>query len=192
MMKCPKCSTKNIVKASYCKECKYEFTEEEQEKAYKKTFFGRLEGLETWYNHLTLSTITDHIAYKILMLLIVLGLGLYYYFTRGIDTNILESESYTVYYNNKDKEYYLVTEDDIEEIVLNLYLPNRVMELDIEYYGLDNKLIDKEVFEEGKDIKLKAYKSDYYMLVSKYEIETEKLKVFVYPKKRVGLDTVKK
>ena len=125
MMKCPKCNTKNIVKASYCKECKYEFTEGEQDKAYKKTIYGRLETLENWYNHLTLSTITDHIAYKILMLLIVLGLGLYYYFTRGIDTNILESDSYIVYYNNKANEYYLVTEDDINEIVLNLYLPNK-------------------------------------------------------------------
>jgi hypothetical protein len=192
MMKCPKCNTKNIVKASFCKECKYEFTEEEQEKAYKKTIFGKLETIETWYNHLTLSTITDHIAFKILMLLIVLAGGLYYYFTRGIDTNILESESYTVYYNKKNDEYYLIVDDNIEEISLNMYIPNRVMELDIEHYNLNNELIDKGIFEEEKGIKLQAYKSDYYILKSRYELKTEKLKVYVYPKRRVGLDTESK
>ena len=192
MLKCPKCNTKNIVKASYCKECNYEFTEEEQDKAYKKTIFGRLETLETWYNHLTLSTITDHIAYKILMLLIVLGLGLYYFFTRGIDTAILDSKNYDVYYNNKAKEYYVVTDEKNSEINLEIYLPNRVMQLDIEHYNLDNKLLDKTVYEEGKDIVLKTYKSDYYILKSTYETKTDKLKVYVYPKNRIDFESKEK
>ena len=113
MLKCPKCNTKNIVKASYCKECNYEFTEEEQDAAYKKTIFGKLEKIEEWYNHLTLSTITDHIAFKIISILIVLGVGIFYFFTRGIDTKILNRNYYDVYYNEKESEYYLVTDDNI-------------------------------------------------------------------------------
>ena len=192
MMKCPKCNTKNIVKASYCKECKYEFTEEEQDKAYSKTIYGKLEKIEEWYNHLTLATITDHIAFKIITILIVLLGGLYYYFTRGIDTSILQSNTYEVYYNDKNDEYYLVIDDETKEIKLNLYIPNRVMKIDIEHYDLENKLLDKEVFEEDKGINLKAYKSDYYILKSVYDTKTEKMKVFVYPKNRVDFEATKK
>ena len=35
-MICPKCKKKNIKKANFCIDCGYEFSEEEQEAAYKK------------------------------------------------------------------------------------------------------------------------------------------------------------
>ena len=187
-MKCPKCNKKNITKASYCIKCKYEFTEEEQEKAYKKTLFGRLESLEEWYNHLTLSTITDHIAFKILMILIVLGLGLFYYFTRGIDTNILSSDTYEVYYNKDKKEYYLLTEDNIDEIQLELYIPNRLKELDIEHYDINDKLLESSKYDEEADIKFKSYNSDYYVLKSVYKDKTDNMKFYIYKKSSVDIN----
>lgn len=192
MMTCPKCSTKNIVKASYCKECKYEFTEEEQDKAYSKTIYGKLEKVEEWYNHLTLATITDHIAFKIITILIVLLGGLYYYFTRGIDTCILQSNQYEVYYNENTDEYYLVIDETTTDIKLNLYIPNRVMKIDIEHYDIEDKLLEKEEFEEDKGINLKAYKSDYYIIKSVYETTTKNMKIFVYPKNRVDFEATKK
>ena len=66
------------------------------------------------------------------------------------------------------------------------------MKIDIEHYDLEDKLIDKEVFEEDKGINLKAYKSDYYILKSVYETKAEKMKVFVYPKSRVDFEATKK
>jgi len=187
-MKCPKCNKKNITKANYCIKCNYEFTEEEQEKAYKKTIFGRLESLEEWYNHLTLSTITDHIAFKILTILIVLGIGLFYYFTRGIDTNILSSDSYEVYFNKDKKEYYLVTNDDVNEITLALYVPNRLKELDIEHYDINNKLIDSNKYDEESDLKFKSYNNDYYIIKSVYKDKTDNMKFYIYNKSDIELE----
>ena len=187
-MKCPKCNKKNITKASYCINCKYKFTEEEQEKAYKKTIFGRLESLEEWYYHLTLATITDHIAFKILMVLIVLGLGLFYFFTRGIDTSILSSNSYEVYYNEKAKEYYLLTEDNIDEINLELYIPNRLEELYIEKYDTNNKLLESSKYDEESDIKFKSYNNDYYIIKSIYKNKTDNMKFYIYKKSNVEIE----
>ncbi len=187
-MKCPKCNKKNITKASYCINCKYEFTEEEQEKAYSKTIYGRLESIQEWYYHLTLSTITDHIAFKILMVLIVLGLGIFYYYTRGINTSIISSEQYEVYYNDNKQEYYLVTPDDLNEINLELYIPNRVNELYIEHYNINDKLIESSKYDEENDIMFKSYNNDYYVLKSIYDKKIDLMKFYIYKKSTVEFD----
>ena len=184
-MKCKKCKTKNIIKASYCKNCKEEFTEKEQEKAYKKTIYYYLEKIEEWYNHLTLSTITDHILFKIGSLLIVLGIGLYYFFTFGINTSILKSNSYEVYYNKKRDEYYLATNKK-DKIKLNLYIPNRVKKLEIKHYDISNKLIDTIKQKKKDKIVLKNNKDDYYVIISKYgNKKTTKIKLLVYNKEQI-------
>ena len=187
-MKCSKCGKKNIVRANYCISCKNEFTEEEQEKAYKKTIWGKLEKIEEWYNHLTLATITDHIAFKILMLLLVLGAGLYYYFTRGIDTKILNSEAYEVYYSKEAGEYYLVVDDNAKEIKLGLYIPNRVLKLDIEHYKKDGELIDTKTYKEEDDLILSTYDEDYYNIKSTYDSKEDNIKMFIYRRKNINIE----
>ena len=190
-MECPKCNKKNIVKANYCIECKHKFTEEDQEKAYKKTLFGRLDSIETWYDHLTLSTITDHILFKIFLLLLVLLTGLWYYHNKGINTKILESKNYEIYYNKSNDEYYLVTDDNIEAVKLNIYRPNRVKELVLVHYDKDDKEIESINYDDNEesDISLKSYNYDYYVLHSTYlDNKHDKLKIYVYPKSRINTE----
>ena len=189
-MKCPKCNKKNITKASYCISCKYEFTEEEQEKAYNKTLFGRLDSIETWYNHLTLATVTDHILFKLFLLLLVFLTGLWYYFNRGIDTAILESKYYEIYHNNKNDDYYLIIDDETKDIKLNVYKPNRVKSLKLIHYSNDDKEIENFDYDEesSEKISLKAYNNDYYVLKSTYDKKTDNLKIFIYPKSRVDFN----
>ena len=185
-MKCPKCSTKNIIKANYCKKCKYQFSEEEREKAYNKTIFHFFDIIEEWYSHLTLETITSHILFKIGSVLIVLAIGLYYWFTMGINTKILKSDIYDVYQNKNNKEYYIVLKDiieDAEDIKLNMYIPNRLKKLDVNHYELGNKLKEKVDFKEKEELKFKVYDEDYYVITSTYSNKkSEDLKLFIYRK----------
>lgn len=190
-MKCPKCNKKNIVKANYCIECNYNFTEEEQEKAYKKTFIGKIDRIQTWYEHLTLATITDHILFKIFLLVLVLLTGLWYYHTRGINTTILESKNYEVYYNKSSDEYYLLIDNESKEVKLNIYRPNRVKTLELIHYDENDKELDKIELDENSDgIDLKSYNHDYYVLSTIYNNKKEeKMKLFVYPKNRIPTES---
>ena len=185
-MKCPKCNTKNIIKANYCKSCKYHFSEEEQEKAYNKTIFHFFDVIEEWYSHLTLETITSHILFKIGSVLIVLAIGLYYWFTMGINTKILKSDVYDVYQNKNNKEYYIVLKDnvkDIEDIKLNMYIPNRLKKLNINQYDLNNNLKEKVDFKDQEELKFKVYDEDYYLITSVYSNKkSEDLKLYIYRK----------
>ena len=182
-MICSKCNTKNIVKAKYCKKCKKEFSDEEREKAYNKTIWHKLEKIEEWYNHLTLETITGHILFKIGSLLIVLGIGIYYWLTIGINTCLLQSKDYDVYHNKEKNEYYLLLKEEKDNVDLNLYVPNRVKELSIKHYNLEGKEKDNLSYEEGKELSLKAFDDDYYILTSKYsKKEKDEFKIIVYRK----------
>ncbi len=138
---------------------------------------------------MTLATITDHIAFKIFMLSIVLFIGLYYFFTRGIDTRILEDYRYEVYYSEKNDEYYIVIDDEASEVQLGLYIPNRVMKLDIEHYKKDGELIESKTYEEEKDLTLSAYQEDYYNIKSVYSSKEDNIKLYVYKKKNVNFDS---
>ena len=184
-MKCPKCNTKNILKASYCMKCKYSFSEEDQEKAYKKTIFYTLEKIEEWYYHLTLETITSHIAFKIGSLLLVLGIGLYYYFTVGINTAILKNDSYDLYYYKKKQEYYLITNQK-EEINLNLYIPNRAQKVIIKQYDEEGSLIDSTIYQKKKPFKIETNSTNYYVIETKYRRKTEKQKLKIYDKEEIS------
>ena len=180
-MKCPKCKTKNITKANYCINCKRKFTEEEQEKAYKRSIFYYLEKIEDWYSKITLEVITDHILFKIGSLLIVLGIGIYYLLVFGINTSILKSKQYDLFYNKNKDEYYLLVKDNIDKVNLSLYIPNRLKSLNINHYDINNKLINKVKYKKKKNIKLKTYNDDYYLLISKYKNKKkDKIKLYVY------------
>lgn len=182
-MNCSKCASKNIIKANYCQKCGYKFTEEEKKNAYKKTLFYKLEMIEKWYNHLTLSTITGNIFFKIGSILIILFVGIYLLLTVGINTKILDSKEYKIFYNEKDNVYYLLTSDDKEEINVNLYKPNRLKELSIEHYDSYGDLINKVNVQDN--IILKSYNDDYYVFRSKYDDKEEEMKVIVYKENEV-------
>ncbi len=180
-MKCSKCRCKNIVKANYCKSCKYKFTDKEKEKAYNKTLFGKVEFIEKWYSRLTLQAITGHIAFKICSILFILMIGIYTLFTMGITTKILDSKDYKIYYNKNLKEYYLLVDSSLSEVDVNLYKPNRLKNLNVLHYDSNNKLLEKISERDNKNIILKTYNDDYYVLESKYSNKKmDKIKVIVY------------
>ena len=177
-MKCPKCNTKNSPKANYCMSCKRKFTEEEQEKAYNKTIFHFFDKLEDLYSKINLEFITDHILFKIGSLLLVLGIGIYFYFTKGINTTILDSKNYEIYKYKNSKEYYLVVKDNIEKASLNLYIPNRAKKIEIIEYDETGKEIKKTNYKKNKEFKLTPSTKEYYVIQTTYSNQKEESLIF--------------
>ena len=182
-MKCRKCKKENILKAKYCQKCGEKFTDKEREEAYNKTIFGKIDFFQKMKSIATLNFITGNIFFKIASLLIVLGIGLYFLFTMGINTKILNSKDYQINYNKKSNEYYLIVDDNKDSIVLNLYRPNRTKKMIVYTYDLEDKEIDKTKVSKDDKITLTTYKDDYYIIESNYSNKKkDKLKIYVYHK----------
>ena len=180
-MKCKKCKFENIVKASYCHKCGNKFSDDEKEMAYKKTIYGKIETFEKWKDIISLDVITGNIVFKIVSLIVVLGIGLYFLFTMGINTKLLNSKDYKIFYNKQEDEYYLLVDDEIDSIDVSLYYPNRVKEMNVYHYNTDDSLIEKKVIDKKKNVELKAYNNDYYVLESEYSNKKkDEIKVWVY------------
>ncbi len=177
-MKCTKCKDKNIIKACFCKNCRRKFTKEEQELAKKKSIVGLLEKVEKIYNTLNLSFITDNIIFKILSILLVLLIGISYYFNNGFYFKLLNSKEYDINYNTKLEEYYLISKKN--KIALNFYIPNRVKNLELKHYTHDKKLIDKTKYKKDENIILETNSNDYYIIEIKYSNKKrEHMKIYV-------------
>ena len=180
-MKCSKCGFENIIKASYCNECGTKFSEEEKKKAYRKTIYGKLETIEKLKAIITLENLTGHIIFKIISLIIVLGIGIYFLFTMGIDTKLLKSKEYEIFYNKEENQYYLLVDDTYSSVNVSLYRPNRVQKMTINHYDLNNTLLSEEVVEKEDTVKLNTFEDDYYVIKSHYSNDKEQeLKVSVY------------
>lgn len=177
-MKCKKCKTNNITKAIYCKKCGNEFLEDERKKARRKTFIGKIERIEDIYNTITLSKITSHILFKIFTILIVLGIGIYFWISNGISLKLLNSEYYDIKYYEKEHEYYLVTE--FNEVTLNLYIPNRLQNINIIHYNKDGQKIEENTYLKDEEIILYVSNEDYYVIDSLYlKNKKEEIKLYV-------------
>ena len=182
-MKCHKCKSKNILKADYCQKCGEKFTDKEKKEAYNKTIFGKIDSLLKIKSIVTLNIITGNIFFKIASLLVVLGIGLYFLFTIGINTKILNSKDYEIFYNKESKEYYLLIDDNKDSVELNLYRPNRTKEMTIYSYDLNDKEKTKTKVTKEDRITLNAYQDDYHIIKSKYSNnKQDNLKLFVYHK----------
>lgn len=185
-MKCHKCKFDNIVKASYCHNCGEKFADKEKEEAYNKTIYGKIEKLEKIKDIASLDIITGNIIFKICSLLIVLGIGIYFLFTMGWNTKILNSIDYKLFYNTSDNGYYILVDDNIDSVDVSLYRPNRLKKMIINHYDLDNNLVEKREIKKEDKVELNASSNDYYIIESKYSNKKQgKIKVVVYHKSDV-------
>jgi hypothetical protein len=188
-MKCHKCKSENILRAKYCQKCGKEFTEDERKEAYNKTIFGKIEFVEKIKSIVTLNIITGSIFFKIASLMVVLGIGLYFLFTFGINTKILGSKDYQTFFNKKSSEYYIVVDDSKDSVELNLYRPNRTKEMIIYKYDLEEKEKDKKSVSRDDEIILDISEDDYYIIESIYSNKKQdKFKIYVYHKNDIPYD----
>lgn len=186
-MKCESCKSKNVLKANYCQKCGKKFTEEEKEAAYNKTIFGKIDSIKKIFDVATLNAITGHIIFKIVSLLIVLGIGIYFLLSMGINTKILDSSYYEVFYNKESDEYYLLVDDNKDSVELNIYRPNRAKEINVYTYDLNDKEKNKVVLSKDDKITLNTYQDDYHIIESKYSNnKQENIKLSLYHKNDIS------
>ena len=182
-MKCNKCKNENILKANYCQKCGEKFTDKEKEEAYNKTIFGKIDFIKKIKDIATLNVITGNIIFKIASLLIVLGIGIYFLLKMGINTKILNSNDYQIFYNENAKEYYLLVDDSKDSIELKLYRPNRTKNLTIYTYDLNDEEKDKKEVTKDDKIILNTYKDDYHIIKTEYSNKKkDNLKLYIYHK----------
>lgn len=180
-MLCIRCGKKNHYKANYCINCCYNFNELERDKNYKKTFYYKWNIFDKWYKRFKLDAITQNIFFRILVIVVILYLGLINIYRNGNVVAIQEDPKYKIVYNDKSQEYYLLVGDGVEEVALNLYIPNNTDDIEIDHYNEDDKLLEKKKYKEGEEIIITTYDSDYFILNSKYDDQdSSKLRLSVY------------
>ncbi len=184
-MKCSKCHKKNIVKANYCRYCGNKFSEKEKTEARKKSLVGRFEMLKDWYEACTLKTITDDWRFKIAVLAVILGIGIYNFVTMGANLKIIDSDIYNLQYNKTEDSYYVIVDkenrDNIIQVALDLFIPNKIETLRLTHYDENGKVISNDTYEKGSQILVSANVSNNnYYVIANNSNEKEKIKFYVY------------
>lgn len=174
-MKCSQCGMENIVQAKFCRGCGHAFSSEEQEVAYQKTIFGKLDAIEAWWNRLSLKVVTEHMLFRILVIVGILGYGVYMFYQNGAQLRILESDAYRIQYNEDSKEYYLLTEMD--EVALNMYIPFQADIIMIEQVK-DGVVLDQQKYLDVEDIRLQSQLDCGYRLVA--WCDSQSVELFLY------------
>lgn len=124
-MICAKCSTMNEYKVNYCKECGTKFEAEDHEKAFNDSFPGKLQNFINKAKDNPYSKITGSIYFKIISLVVVIGIGIFCYYQKtGIASDkfqFVATEDYSVQYNSESNEYYIIAKS--AEVSLMVYCP---------------------------------------------------------------------
>ena len=89
MIKCTSCSTKNINEAGFCRKCGKKLTKEEKEKKVDGLLYRILKAWDVITHYITLEFITDHIICKILVIVVILGIGILSYLGSAVLAVIL-------------------------------------------------------------------------------------------------------
>ena len=88
--------------------------------------------------------------------------------TMGVNTKILNSSEYEIFYNKNSDEYYLLVDDSKQSVNVSMYIPNRAKEMIIYHYDINDNLIDETKIKKDQTIELDKFKDDYYIIESKY------------------------
>ena len=151
-MICRECKTKNRIKANFCSYCGHPFSDEERKTAYAKTIYGRFEKLENLWKTVSLDKITGSALVKIVSLVVVLFYGGISIYRNGTEFRPLEHDSYELQYNQKDNEYYLISQND--DVLLQLYLPKQAEEVTIVQLDENYEFLLSETYQLNEEIVL--------------------------------------
>lgn len=180
MIKCTSCSTQNIEEAEFCRKCGKKFTKQEKEKKQKGLIVSILTFIDNVMDKITLDFIKESKIFRILILIVIIGFGIFNTARNGLNMKIQKSENYKVQYNNEQKEYYLIS--PAEQISLNLYVPSRSKKTTLKLYDENNEIINEVNIEKEKPVVVEdTEKENYYVLEAEYgNNNMDRIKFFVY------------
>ena len=180
-MKCVKCEADLHYGDKYCNICGEKVEKGAYEEDYKKTIWGKLDKWGDKWETFTLRKFIDHWVTKVIVLILVLGWGIFDAYTDLTNIKFLESESYMIEYNKKADEYYIRTAED--EVDLELYIPRHSEKITVkEFIGEDEINVREMLPEEYQKEAVKVKKGEFdYVTVSsiKGDKVTDTVKVYV-------------
>ncbi len=178
-MKCSKCNTENTYKTDYCVNCGKKFTKEEQEAAYFKTFWGKVEKVEDRYKTLTLKKFFSSRPVQIAVILVILALGIFNLVRNGAYLRVEKSSNYTVEYNQKLNTSYLNTALDAVDV--SFYLPHAAEDIVIKRLDAEGHVTEEMTIKPEDAVKLEASFKDYYQVVANYtKSGTERQYIYLF------------
>ena len=116
-MKCQNCHKENMRKANYCKYCGNKFSQREKDDARQEGLSGALRSWSDWYEQTTFQKITGHPFFQVSSILIVLAAGIYLMLSHGTKLNILESDNYKIAEICREKDWLVVSINEIDKIL---------------------------------------------------------------------------
>ncbi len=175
-MRCRYCGEENIVNAWYCRRCGRAFSDRERARAYERTLPGRLERLGRARPVRAIGRVSADPFFRALVLLSVLGLGLYFLWTGGRFA-VLKGEGYSVAYNAEMDEYYVAT--DLPKVSVRLREPGDLLAVTVTGLDFSGAPISTETLAPGEEIVLVRTPYARYDLLLEREKSTEHITVFL-------------
>ncbi len=180
-MKCEKCESLLGYGDKYCNICGEKVSKGAYDEDYRNTIWGKFDKwsdkIDTW----TLKKITDHILFKVGIIILILLWGFFDAYTDITNIKLLESERYEIEYNKAEDEYYIVSED--AEVDLNLYIPAHAEKITVTEFMSEDEANKSDLLPSeynGKAIKVKKGEFDYITISSvKEEKITDTVKIYV-------------
>ena len=178
-MKCSKCKTENTYKTGYCVNCGNRFTKEEQEAAYFRTFWGKVEKAEDRYNTVTFKKFLSSRPVQIAVILVILALGIFNIARNGSYFRVEKSSEYAVEYNRKLNTSYLNTALDAVDV--SFYLPHAAENIVIKRLDAEGRVTEEKTIKPEDAVKLEASFKEYYEVVANYSKSgTERQYIYLF------------
>lgn len=107
-----------------------------------------------------------------------------------MDFKIEESSNYQAIYNETKDEFYLLADDGIQEVPIDLYIPRKTQNIKIVHYDNTQNILDEETISKDSEVLLPVNDNEYYILYANYEDGTNKsLKMTIYNKGKVDFES---
>ena len=176
-MICKACGKENPLRADYCHACGHPFSKEEQQEAYDATVYGKIDKVREAKEWITLDKITSHPVFRVLVIAGIILLGWFSHSNQGSVMKLLESDEYTIAYNETLKEYYLYS--DLDSVHVQLYLPGKPKGIRITELNADgSEGTVREYRPDEQPVLLR--KTPFYKISGIYEDAQQEILVGVY------------
>lgn len=166
-MKCSKCGTENLMKASYCKNCGARFSDAEKQQAKNDATVTKLKKAEERIEQgskladiLTLKFITENVYVRLALIVLPFVLSLIISGGDKSAIKIRESDQYRLRYEAGEEMYYV--DVDTDTVNLLLYVPKDTQSVQAYFTDLSGVREDTMEFSLDRCITLPAREDGFY------------------------------
>lgn len=186
-LKCPECHKRNVSQANYCRKCVHKFSKKEKEAMRLNGFWSMVNWVKDKWDNSPPGKLMDSFVVKLIIVLIPLLGGMWFFVQNGNALRIEESTEYTRRYNAETNDYYLLLSQ--EKSKLNLYVPHEIEHFYVKYYSESGELLEESSYDDLEDIEITVNnrnENNYYVIsVAEDDRPENRVKTYVYRESQV-------